>query len=259
MPKPFIYIAALRRTGSTLLCEVLSAMPHGFVFNEPNLADGSFVVREREYQFFREQGVDLRAFRDRRSGLRRPFLFRAFQRELLPRLLQVVEQVGVKEIFHRNWRRYLKAFPDMKVVLTARDPRDVYISLYNRYRRGVALWEGPFGPREVAESLLAEFEHQRAMEATLPVEKVRYEDLCSDQSSLARVRRFTESDVSELGEIGSVLSRDPRRQQEHAVHGGRITGRQIARWRREEDMDLVRDAKECFERMGAYVEYWGYE
>jgi len=259
MDKPFIYVAALRRTGSTLLCELLSGIPHAFVFNEPNLADGTFVVREREQAALLEHGVDLRAFRDRWRGVRRPLLFRAFRKELMPQLLEVVRQVGVKEIFHRHWRRYLRAFPEMKIVLTARDPRDIYISLYNRHRRGVALWEGAFGPREVAESLMQEFAYQREMEATLTVERIRYEDLCMDPSRIERIRLFTETETSGQGDLGSVLRDDPRRRQEYEVHGGQITSRQIARWKREENEDLACDAKECFQRMTEYADYWEYE
>jgi len=258
MSKPLIYIAALRRTGSTLLCELLSSIPYAFIFNEPNFADNLFVPRTREREALACHGVDLVAFSRRWSGVKRPLLFRAFRKELLPQLQQVVAQVGVKEIFHKHWRRYLRAFPDMRIVLTARDPRDIYISLYHRHRRGEAIWEGPFGPREVAASLNAEFLRQQEMAATIATLKVRYEDLCLDPTIVEQVKLFTESEVPDFGEVGAVTRDDPRRSREYKVHGDRITDQRVARWRREEDPALRRQAEECHARMPEYGEYWGY-
>ncbi|PIX45625.1 MAG: sulfotransferase, partial [Armatimonadetes bacterium CG_4_8_14_3_um_filter_58_9] len=45
---------------------------------------------------------------------------------------------------------------------------------------------------------------------------------------------------------------------EYKVHGDRITDQRVARWRREEDPALRRQAEECHARMPEYGEYWGY-
>ncbi|PIX84353.1 MAG: sulfotransferase, partial [Nitrospirae bacterium CG_4_10_14_3_um_filter_70_108] len=73
-----------------------------------------------------------------------------------------------------------------------------------------------------------------------------------------QVKLFTESEVPDFGEVGAVTRDDPRRSIEYKVHGDRITDQRVARWRREEDPALRRQAEECHARMPEYGEYWGY-
>ena len=58
----------------------------------------------------------------------------------MPHLASYVSQVGVKEIHHDGWRKYIQYFPEMKILLTGRDPRDIYISLFYRVKK----WQREF-------------------------------------------------------------------------------------------------------------------
>ncbi len=89
----------------------------------------------------------------RRPSGGRHHILEAFKRELVPRLSAVVEQIGVKEIHHAGWQDYPAHFPEIRVILTARDPRDIYVSLYHRVKRGLGTWTGPFGPEPVGASM----------------------------------------------------------------------------------------------------------
>ena len=122
MEKPFVYVAALRRTGSTMLCEGLTKMPYCVVLNEPNFADKAAIIREHERNLLEEAGIDVEAFLSRWSGWRRRFIMQGVRRDLVPKLSSVIQQFGVKEIFNDNWTRYQRAFPNMRTILTARDP-----------------------------------------------------------------------------------------------------------------------------------------
>lgn len=255
---PFIYIAAVRRTGSTLLCEALSEPPYSFVFNEPNLARRRCRFRAHEVGVWRERGIDLQAFEESCRGWRRYRGLRRFSRELVPQLRKHVHQIGVKEIFHSHWRRYLRLFPDMRVVVTARDPRDIYVSLHERWKRGSAIWSGPFTPERVARAIEEEFHHQQEMMREVPTFKVRYEDLCLDQRWFGSIKDFLGSKVPRMGEVGSFLKSDPRRVQEASVHDGRITERQVARWSREQDEAVLRAAEAVHGAMAEYCSFWGY-
>ena len=61
--KPFIYLAAIRRSGSKLLSNLLSLPPHAFMFREVGLGRGNFNVGEASLNFFMALGVDIDAFK----------------------------------------------------------------------------------------------------------------------------------------------------------------------------------------------------
>ncbi len=42
---PFIYIAGMRRTGTTLLSELLTSSPYSFIFREPHIGKNTFRVK----------------------------------------------------------------------------------------------------------------------------------------------------------------------------------------------------------------------
>jgi hypothetical protein len=242
-----------------MLCDALTQLPSSLVFNEPNLAQHRMIVRRREAEILAEVGVDLHAFARRWSGLRRWWVLSAFARELLPRLEGVVAQVGVKEIFNTHWRRYQRQFPDLRILLTARDPRDIFLSLQRRHASGLAIWSGPFTPERVAQSLNREFRAQLEMQTSAPCLRVRYEDLCQDPARFEEIKAFVGNETLTMGSIGRFQASEPRRAGEHEVHRGSITDRQVGRWRRETDAGLRQEAQQVFDRMPEYCDFWGYE
>lgn len=263
---PFIYIAALRRTGSTVLSESLTSFPNSFIFREPKLGRKVFTVKSNDAELFHMHGIDLKAFSARWSGnsladriTGRNRIMHAFQNELMPQLLSVLEQVGVKEIHHRGWQFYADAFPEMKVVLTARDPRDIFISTYYRVREGKDHFRRGFSARELARDLNRDFRQLLRMSETLPFMKVTYEDFCSDTALLDKVKVFVGSRVDGTGRAGQFNIANPNRIAEARVHDGKVTSTRVARWKQEKDANLVREAHRVFDRMQEYVEFWGYE
>ncbi len=256
--KPFIYIGALRRSGSTMLCEALTQPPHSLVFNEPNIAFRRFVIRPKETELLNQCGIDLAAFVKRWSILHRRLLLYGFRKRLMPRIARHFAQIGIKEIFHTNWRAVLSGFPDSRIVLTARDPRDIYLSLHSRYVSGKAIWRGEFTPRRVADHLNYEFGYQQEMAKECGALKVRYEDLCLDPNELARVLKFVESDIVTVGRLGGFLNADVSRVMEGKIHDGKITDKRVARWKSEVNVQHLEEAIAVFRLMPQYCEYWGY-
>lgn len=270
LEKPFIYIASLRRTGSTVLAEALTSFPTSFVFREPELCQGRFNLRPGDASLFARFDVDLPAFQRRYAGRtisrairsrvagRLPSLVAPFKSEVLQKLRSVVSQVGVKEIRHLGWESYLEHFPETRIVLTGRDPRDIYISLHHRVRQGKGTWRGALTPKAVAEDLLAEFQHQVDMAERTQSMRVKYEDLCVDPGVIERVRRFVESPLSDVGVIGGFSATNPHRREEYDLHADRITDQRVRRWASETDSALLRAANEVFARMGNYRDFWEY-
>lgn len=241
-----------------MLCEALTQVPHSIVFNEPNVASNNFVIRAAESEILLGQDINLRAFVDRWSRVRRYFLFYGFRTRLIPALHRSFAQIGVKEIFHANWQKVAAAFPDMRIILTARDPRDIYLSLRGRYRAGTAIWNGEFSPIRVADKLNEEFAHQQAMARQHSVLKVRYEDLCMDPQVMQQVLDFVQSDIAKVARLGEFLKSDSKRVAEGNIHGGEITGRRVARWKDERNSEVADEALQVFRAMPGYCDFWEY-
>ena len=63
MPRsPFVYIATLRRTGSTILAGALTHLPYAFIFREPRFADGKLGLKPEDIELFRAKDIDLREY-----------------------------------------------------------------------------------------------------------------------------------------------------------------------------------------------------
>jgi hypothetical protein len=265
MVQPFIYIAGLRRTGSTVLGEALTILPHSFIFNEPRLGECTFWLHPGTDVL--RQYVDLDGFcRKHRiqAGVRRRlrldmgYMLRAFKADLLQQISPHIPQVGVKEVRHSGWCYYRELFPDMRVILTARDPRDIYLSMHRRRQDGKATWSGPFTPERVASILNTEFEHQLEMSTKHPCFKARYEDLCTNPEIYQDIKKFCGSTIPEIGRVGYFNAIDPRRVAEYELHEGQITDKRIHRWKTEQDPSLQEEAGQMIGLMAGYCEFWGY-
>ncbi len=251
MPRPFVYIAALRRSGSNLLAEALSRPPLSFCFREPGVARGNLRWKPRDRELLAEHGIDLDALRKDRPEDRGERLA-DFCERVLPALGSRLEQVAIKEIKHGGWRDLLERLPDTRIVLTGRDPRDVYLSLHaKRADRGIA-FQGELSPAGVSEEILRTFADQRAMLESRDCHRVRYEDLCRDPAAFTALVGFIDSPLPAVGLVGGLNRHNVR------AHGDQITTRSVERWRQAGDARLVAEAQETFERVADYAAFWGY-
>lgn len=267
---PFIYISGLPRTGSTLISEVLTELPYSFIFNEPHLGKNYFAVQDQDLIAVRACGVDLRAFRKRRLikafllrrgrwlGLSQDYFIREFKRHLVPMLSRCVRQIGVKEIKHTGWENYAHHFPEMKVIMLARDPRDIYLSYFRLWKTGVVAWKGEFTPAKVANFINREFSLQLSISQSTETMKVRYEDFCTQPEMINRVKSFIKSQIPNSGKVGAFVSRHRIRRSEWDLHGGKITQKSINRWREESDRRLLEQSHEFFNLLSDYSNFWGY-
>ena len=126
-----------------------------------------------------------------------------------------------------------------------------------RYLAGNAIWTGDYTPERVAKNLMVEFAHQLDMAKEFDVMPIRYEDLCTQPDLVSRVLTFVDSDIQEIGELGGFLRSDARRVDEGKIHGGQITDKRVARWRQETG-ESAAEARQVFDLMHEYCEYWRY-
>lgn len=272
MDRPFVYISALMRTGSTVLSEALTQLPKSFIFYETHLGKNAFSLSSLDQRYLKKYGVDVEGFlRIRRAfafGLRRlrkfwpkqDFMIGQVKQFLVPQLSDAgFQQIGVKEVKHEGWKHFVKHFPKLRMVMLGRDPRDIYLSGFRKWQRGTVRWSGPFSPESLARALSAQFHRQLRMSAHVACLLVRYEDLCTDPRVFRRVLQFTESPVTDVGEIGRFLGAHPDRRHEHLLHGEQLSQRSVWRWKREKDQQLVSRGVRFASLMSGYSAFWGYE
>lgn len=258
MDHPFVYIAALRRSGSTILSELLTDPPRSFIFREPNLARGRFDLKPDDAELFRGMGLDLEAFSRKWCGWRKRRLVAGFRKDVVRPLEGKVQQIGVKEIMHDHWRSYLRQFPAMRVVVLARDPRDIYLSILERRAKGVNASADDTTPEIAATNLMRQFEHQRAMLDECQSMWITYDTLCSDPGAFDRVRTFVDSPLTTAGKAGRFNEKNPVRSSEAAIHGGAVTTKRVGRWQTESNPELRDKAQRVFELMRPYAEFFGF-
>ena len=164
-----------------MLSEALTQLPYCFIFREPRFEENRFAIKPGDAERFAEYGIDIRSFRRRWSRHRRKSFVEAFKNELIPLLSSCLMQVGVKEIRHENWKEYFRCFPDMRILMTGRDPRDIYISLYYRVINAKGRWSGAYSPAAVAKDLNSQFQNQLRMAEATKYLKVKYEELSEDE------------------------------------------------------------------------------
>jgi len=148
----------------------------------------------------------------------------------------------------------------MKVILTGRDPRDIYISVYYRTRNPDGGISRPrFTPKSLANSLNKEFKKQLEMYKTMRCLTVRYEDFCSDITVMNDILLFSECKIDNHGDIGGFNKNNPQRENENKLHGGEITSKRVARWKNENDKEIIKSAEPVFSLMPEYTEFWEYD
>jgi hypothetical protein len=264
MNKTFVYIAALRRTGSTLLAEILSVPPYSFIFREPRIAKGNLIVKQPELDELKKFGIDLAVLR--KNFLKRHAEDRAgfFEKAIKTGPFHSFCLLGIKEIHHHGWEKIYQVFPEMKVILIGRDPRDIYFSLNSVARRRQKLKEKPLKllgkrgipvtPGNVAQDLLKEFAYQEDIFNKVPSIKIKYEDVCTQPKEIiANIKQFLGYEGFPTGKSGqySLYNQD--------IHGDEITATRLGRWKNEGSARLRDEAHQVFQMMHSYCDFWRYE
>ncbi len=257
--KPFIYIASLRRTGGTVLSEALTMLPYSFILREPNLGKNKFRIQENDYTLFLQLGIDLKAFKQKYMDEEDNSLINALKSQIMPNLAPHIHQLGVKEIHHRGWQNYYRVFEDIRFILTARDPRDIYVSLYYRKKQGKGSWKKELTPETLSTHLNNEFNRQLEMAEQANCIKVKYGELCTNTEIYQKIKTFLESEIPDTGDIGSFNAANVKRKDEYELHGNIITDKRVHRWQQEPDKRLVAEATKIIDLMPHYCDFWGYK
>lgn len=263
--KPLIYIAAVRRSGSTLLASLLSQLPKTLVFPEPHFASGGYRIDRRFIDALSAHGLDLLKIKRAWHKGDKTGAFAYFKETTWPLLQSAGMQVGIKEIVNRGWAKYVDLGVPIKFILLGRDPRDIYISLEARLKAEPAklarAWPGGFHTQALAAYLEQQAAIQSEIASTQETMQVRYEDLCTEAALIEDVRHFAESEI-ETPETALFFEQPHRpkghsRQPEHRP-AGQVSSDRVARWRRQ-DQSRQQMLAQLLELCPKYQKLWRYE
>jgi len=242
-----------------VLSEALTMLPYSFIFLEPNLGKNKFRIRENDLKLFLQLGINLEEFKQKYLTEEDNSIIKALKNDLLPKLDTHIHQIGVKEIHNRGWQNYYKVFTDMRIILTARDPRDIYISVYHRLQQGKGSWKKELTPETLSTHLNNEFDRQMEMYKKAKCIKVKYEELCTNREIYPKIKAFVESEIPDTGTIGGFNAANVKRKDEYDLHGSIITDKRVHRWQQEQDKRLVAEATKIVDLMPHYCDFWGYK
>ena len=253
MKYPFIYIASVMRTGSTILQEMLTQSPNSIILHEPRCYGSKFKLQEYHRKVFLQYNSNIIKTLENKHTIN--------LKELDKLLLKYVQQWGVKEIRNAGWKNYLGVFPNCKIILTGRDPRDIYISCYNVLQRGKQ-WKpkfGRFNPTNLYREIMPEFNKQQRLSERKKVLKIKYEDLCSKENIFPLVCGFVKSPLKETGKIGAFHKVIKIGKYDLKLHKKELTKKMINRWEKEPNKILLQKANRFYSLMKDYRNFWGYE
>jgi len=267
--RPFVLVFGLMRTGTTLVQELLTHPPESFVFHEPWFHRNTFLLTDLSCRMLQEgYGVDVsEAVVEYRRKYQR-YSWLKYTGDVVNAIVGKIQQVGVKEIRLTGWFNYISTstFPfvkdhGFKILLMYRDPRDIYISCYNRLKLKVGsnAWKprlGKLTPVNLYNELLPDVAACKSILNSCKehVLVVPYDELCLRFDEWwVRIREFVDFPTEEHGEIGAFHKLIERGHYELGRHSCSVTKRSCSRFAGCTDFYLRQEAKHFGELMHEYT------
>jgi hypothetical protein len=256
MGAPFVFIASFPRTGSTALAEALIDPPASFIHSEPGLCAGR--LHPENLQAFDHPSV--RAACDEIARIRAevpdPNDYVALYVERVLPLFDFA-QVGIKEVTFRRYlhRKLVATLPDLRVIVTVRDPRDIWLSLREMNERLDATWSWRDVTVDEGAHRFNAIDKQLAELVEGGALVVRYEELCAGEEAFARVREYVDSPLERAGRFGTIVQR--LREWEIERHGQSFSAASVGRCERADAGERA-SADEFASLVTAYTKRFGY-
>jgi hypothetical protein len=194
-----VLVCGMMRSGSTLLCDLLSLPGRSYVMSEPMIFSGWDTVRYEEIRAAATRlQVELPALPDEAARAGAPPL--QFFREQVEPALAALDLWGMKEVMLDTWRP-LVAYRDFDHLLVpVRDLRDVALSAIDLVRGAYLAFPGGRRMRDEAwlVTRLAHDAHEIGQLTERRHRLIRYEDLTTRQEVRERL-----ADELGLGQLGT--------------------------------------------------------
>ena len=255
-----VLVCGMMRSGSTLLCDLLSLPSRSYVMSEPMIFSGWDTARYEEIRAAAARlQVELPALPD--EAMRAGTLPPQFFREQVEPALAALDLWGMKEVMLDTWRP-LVAYRDFDHLLVpVRDLRDVALSAIDLVRGAYLAFPGGRRMRDEAwlVTRLAHDAHEIGQLTERPHRLIRYEDLTTRQE--VRERLAEDLGLTRLGATNA--SRETttggRRRREVEKHGRAPSPLAVARHRREPAGPARALADYAWRLSPGYSERFGYD
>ena len=172
-----LYIAAMGRSGSTYLANLLTNPPHSWVMVEPWFVNGAFNASVKRGAAELGWPLDDRYWRLPTQGKTHDAFLERYRNFLAPRL-RTLTRWGVKEVRPEFHEPTIATINPKRIIILVRNMRDVASSLLEKQLRQGTLAER--GYQWTAEYCRSSAESLMRLHDRLPAERirvVRYEDL----------------------------------------------------------------------------------
>lgn len=252
LPRAHVYIAAMGRSGSTMLANLLTRPPGRWLLIEPLLPKGGKgkALHEQARRF----GFDIPD--EEWSHL--PNETDASRiRRLFSERLSNLSRWGVKEVRGELHEATIQMIRPAKIIVLVRDIADVALSLHEKRERN----PDPARDREwmrryvIGAAGNIVLLHKNIASSTGSVKTVRYEDFVTNPDTRRQLEEWLDWPLA--GEPTANLAMFER-EYEIERHGNRITDTSVERRNRELSIEEARFAQEMSEKASEYQKYFGY-
>jgi len=254
-----VAVMGLMRTGTTLVCDLLTVRGRSLVISEPNLMGlWDPPLQLKLHRLYREFGLDLPALPPRPSEYRSNIEY--FDQVVLPQL-KSLELWGVKCVDLFGWQRLLRVYPPKRLVLCVRDLRAVTISALELVNRMGLVFPDSKRMRDEAwvfARIAYTVQELMALRA-VPHLVLRYEDLVAEPAARDRLAAYCGLD--RLGEerLNLTIERETRSSWELAKHGNEITRKALDRYDEEPEGPMRTMAERIWRMFPEYSLAFGYD
>jgi len=253
-----VAVMGLMRTGTTLVCDLLTVKGRSLVISEPNLL-GRWdpPLQKKLHQLYREVDIDIGE--PPPEGRYRTNL-EYFDEQVLPRL-KPLDFWGVKYVDLAGWRRLFRLHRPQKLILCVRDLRAVTISALELINRMGLVFSDRRHLRDEAWvfARLAYSVHELMAMRQLPHTVLRYEDLVGDPKTLERLAGF--AGLERLGEdrFNLMIEAGTRSKWEMSKHGKEISAKALDRFDDEPAGPMRSMAERLWRLLPEYSLAFGYD
>ena len=228
-----LYLAAMGRSGSTLLCDLYSHYPSRWLMSEPWIVRGAYGVALR--QRASTLGFDI-PDKDWYAKIAGEAPLDRFWR-VYGEIVGSLEFFGAKEVRCEFHEEYYRLMHPRKVLILVRDIRDVIISLIEKAEiENKEGYDLAFVSQYLRDNCRGLIEFYNAVTGG-EVEVLKYEEFSTSEERRKQIDRFIgHGRIESIPETGSNVSIRPW---EIERHGLTVSDKSVNRYRRESNINWV--------------------
>jgi hypothetical protein len=251
-------VYGMMRSGTTLVCDLLTVPDRSLIFNEPMILEGWPDAKVKEMHAV-AQAFGLTV--DGEPPTKEAFgTFAGYFDRALGGQLADLDNWGVKEVHFNYWRALLDQYQPEKLVLCVRDIRDIALSALDLVRGSMLAFPGGKRLRDEA-WLVARLRHDVHEILALrqhPHFLSRYEEVTQSPETQKGLAAYVGLETFGRGTVNRKTAAGASRLRELEKHGEGISNRSVGRHESEGAGPALALASHIWQSLPEYSEVFGY-